>query len=121
MDFWKFSQTIVWEPIVLGGSTGISPLTVIISALFWTWLWGPIVLLVGTPLAACLDCSWWLFLRPREGAAKWIRKIRESHAVYTAMEEAARNIRVASSAAAAVDTTAGNESRPVRGTVNSKQ
>ena len=42
------------EPIVLGGSTGISPLAVIIAALFWTWLWGPIGLLVATPLAACL-------------------------------------------------------------------
>src|SRR6201997_1672831 len=42
------------EPIVLGGSTGISPLAVIISALFWTWLWGPIGLLVSSPLAACL-------------------------------------------------------------------
>ena len=42
------------EPIVLGGSTGISPLAVIISALFWAWLWGPIGLLVATPLAACL-------------------------------------------------------------------
>jgi predicted PurR-regulated permease PerM len=42
------------EPIVLGGSTGTSPLAVIISALFWTWLWGPIGLLVATPLAACL-------------------------------------------------------------------
>jgi hypothetical protein len=39
---------------VLGGSTGISPLAVIISALFWTWIWGPIGLLVATPLAACL-------------------------------------------------------------------
>jgi len=44
----------VVEPIVLGGSTGISPLAVIISALFWTWLWGPIGLLVATPLSACL-------------------------------------------------------------------
>ena len=42
------------EPIVLGGSTGISPLAVIISALFWTWVWGPIGLLVATPLSACL-------------------------------------------------------------------
>jgi predicted PurR-regulated permease PerM len=42
------------EPIVLGGSTGISPLAVIISALFWTWIWGPIGLLVATPMAACL-------------------------------------------------------------------
>jgi predicted PurR-regulated permease PerM len=48
-----FTNNVV-EPIVLGGSTGISPLAVIISALFWTWLWGPIGLLVATPLAACL-------------------------------------------------------------------
>lgn len=33
-----FTNNVV-EPIVLGGSTGISPLAVIISALFWTWLW----------------------------------------------------------------------------------
>jgi hypothetical protein len=48
-----FTNNVV-EPIVLGGSTGISPLAVIISALFWTWLWGPIGLLIATPLAACL-------------------------------------------------------------------
>jgi predicted PurR-regulated permease PerM len=48
-----FTNNVV-EPIVLGGSTGISPLAVIISALFWAWLWGPIGLLVATPLAACL-------------------------------------------------------------------
>lgn len=48
-----FTNNIV-EPIVLGGSTGISALAVIISALFWTWLWGPIGLLMATPLAACL-------------------------------------------------------------------
>jgi hypothetical protein len=42
------------EPFVLGGSTGISPLAVIVSAFFWTWLWGPIGLLLSTPLSACL-------------------------------------------------------------------
>jgi predicted PurR-regulated permease PerM len=44
----------VVEPFVLGGSTGMSPLAVIVSALFWTWLWGPIGLLLATPLTACL-------------------------------------------------------------------
>ncbi len=48
-----FTNNVV-EPIVLGGSTGMSPLAVIISALFWTWLWGPIGLLLATPLSACL-------------------------------------------------------------------
>src|ERR1700693_609306 len=44
----------VVEPFVLGGSTGMSPLAIIVSALFWTWLWGPIGLLIATPLTACL-------------------------------------------------------------------
>src|SRR3984893_1707110 len=44
----------VVEPFVLGGSTGMSPLAIIVSALFWTWLWGPIGLLLATPLSACL-------------------------------------------------------------------
>jgi len=42
------------EPFVLGGSTGMSPLAIIVSALFWTWLWGPVGLLLATPLTACL-------------------------------------------------------------------
>jgi len=44
----------VVEPFVLGGSTGMSPLAVIVSALFWTWLWGPVGLLLATPLTASL-------------------------------------------------------------------
>ena len=32
----------------------MSPLAIIVSALFWTWLWGPIGLLLATPLTACL-------------------------------------------------------------------
>jgi predicted PurR-regulated permease PerM len=48
-----FTNNVV-EPFVLGGSTGISPLAVIVSALFWTWLWGPVGLLLATPLTACL-------------------------------------------------------------------
>jgi predicted PurR-regulated permease PerM len=48
-----FTNNVV-EPFVLGGSTGMSPLAVIVSALFWTWLWGPIGLFLATPLTACL-------------------------------------------------------------------
>src|ERR1700736_1959651 len=48
-----FTNNVI-EPIVLGGSTGVSSLAVIVSALFWTWLWGPIGLLLATPLTACL-------------------------------------------------------------------
>jgi predicted PurR-regulated permease PerM len=48
-----FTNNVI-EPIVLGGSTGMSPLAVIIAALFWTWIWGPIGLLLATPITACL-------------------------------------------------------------------
>ena len=40
----------VVEPLVYGHSTGLSPLAVIIAAIFWTWIWGPIGLIISTPL-----------------------------------------------------------------------
>ncbi len=42
------------EPLVYGQSTGLSPVAVIASATFWTWLWGPIGLILATPLTMCL-------------------------------------------------------------------
>ena len=42
------------EPTIYGHSTGLSPLAVIIAAIFWTWLWGPIGLILSTPLTLCL-------------------------------------------------------------------
>lgn len=42
------------EPLVYGHSTGLSPVAVIIAAIFWTWLWGPIGLIISTPLTLCL-------------------------------------------------------------------
>ncbi len=44
----------VFEPMILGRSTGISPIAVIAAATFWTWLWGPIGLIVAVPLTVCL-------------------------------------------------------------------
>ncbi len=44
----------VVEPLLYGASTGLSPLAVILAAIFWTWLWGPIGLLLSTPLTVCL-------------------------------------------------------------------
>jgi predicted PurR-regulated permease PerM len=48
-----FTNNVI-EPYAIGGSTGISPLAVIFSALFWTWLWGPIGLFLATPLTSFL-------------------------------------------------------------------
>ena len=42
------------EPTVYGHSTGLSPVAVIIAATFWTFLWGPIGLLLATPLTVCM-------------------------------------------------------------------
>ena len=42
------------EPLVYGHSSGLSPVAVITSATFWTWLWGPIGLILATPLTICL-------------------------------------------------------------------
>jgi predicted PurR-regulated permease PerM len=44
----------VIEPLIYGHSTGLSPAAVVIAAIFWTWLWGPIGLLLSTPLTLCL-------------------------------------------------------------------
>jgi predicted PurR-regulated permease PerM len=42
------------EPQLFGHATGLSPLSVVIAAIFWSWLWGPIGLIVSTPLTLCL-------------------------------------------------------------------
>ncbi|GLS59142.1 AI-2E family transporter [Methylobacterium haplocladii] len=42
------------EPLVYGHSTGLSPFAVLVSALFWIWLWGPVGLILSTPLTVCL-------------------------------------------------------------------
>jgi predicted PurR-regulated permease PerM len=44
----------VIEPMVQGHSTGLSPVAVIASATFWTWLWGPIGLILATPITMSL-------------------------------------------------------------------
>lgn len=44
----------VMEPWLYGSSTGLSSVAVIVAAVFWTWLWGPIGLLLATPLTVCL-------------------------------------------------------------------
>jgi predicted PurR-regulated permease PerM len=44
----------VIEPLVYGRTTGLSPVAVVVSATFWTALWGPIGLVLATPLTVCL-------------------------------------------------------------------
>ncbi|MET1114671.1 MAG: AI-2E family transporter [Comamonas sp.] len=44
----------VIEPWLYGTSTGLSTLSIILSATFWTALWGPLGLMLSTPLTVCL-------------------------------------------------------------------
>jgi predicted PurR-regulated permease PerM len=44
----------VMEPLLYGHSVGLSSFAVIVAAIFWTWLWGPVGLVIATPITACL-------------------------------------------------------------------
>jgi predicted PurR-regulated permease PerM len=44
----------VLEPVIFGHSSGLSPVAIIVAASFWTWLWGPVGLVLATPLTICL-------------------------------------------------------------------
>jgi hypothetical protein len=44
----------VVEPLVFGRRTGVSSFALLVSALFWIWVWGPIGLLLSTPLTVCI-------------------------------------------------------------------
>jgi predicted PurR-regulated permease PerM/methylmalonyl-CoA mutase cobalamin-binding subunit len=42
------------EPFVYGGVVGVSTVGILVTALFWTWLWGPIGLVLAMPMTVCL-------------------------------------------------------------------
>jgi predicted PurR-regulated permease PerM len=44
----------VVEPQVFGHGTGVTPIALIASTILWTWLWGPLGLLIATPMTVCL-------------------------------------------------------------------
>jgi hypothetical protein len=50
----ELTNNFVLEPILYGYSVGISEVALIIMVAFWTWLWGPIGLVLATPLTVCL-------------------------------------------------------------------
>ena len=50
----EFISGNVLEPWLYGTNTGLSPLAIIVAAIFWTWLWGPLGLVMSTPLTVCL-------------------------------------------------------------------
>jgi hypothetical protein len=44
---------MIFEPLLYGDSAGVSQVALLVSVAFWTWLWGPIGLLMATPLTVC--------------------------------------------------------------------
>ncbi|HEV3444649.1 MAG TPA: AI-2E family transporter [Gemmataceae bacterium] len=44
----------VIEPLLFGHTTGVTPIALLVAAAFWTWIWGPIGLVLSTPLTVCL-------------------------------------------------------------------
>ena len=49
----EFFAGQILEPLIYGHSTGLSPIAVVVAAIFWTWLWGAIGLIISTPLTLC--------------------------------------------------------------------
>jgi hypothetical protein len=43
------------EPLLYGQSTGVSEVALMVAIAFWTWLWGPVGLLLATPLTVCVS------------------------------------------------------------------
>jgi predicted PurR-regulated permease PerM len=50
----ELSSNMVMEPWLYGQSAGVSAVALLVAAAFWTWLWGPVGLLLATPLTVCL-------------------------------------------------------------------
>ncbi len=44
----------VIEPLLFGHSAGVSPVALLVAAVFWTWIWGPVGLVLSTPITICL-------------------------------------------------------------------
>ncbi len=45
----------VLEPWLYGAHTGLSPVAIMVATIFWTWLWGPVGLLLAMPLTVCVS------------------------------------------------------------------
>jgi predicted PurR-regulated permease PerM len=54
--FLAMDMVTAWfaEPLVFGPRTGVSSFALLVSALFWIWVWGPVGLLLSTPLTVCI-------------------------------------------------------------------
>jgi predicted PurR-regulated permease PerM len=47
-------NNMVLEPLLYGESAGVTGVGLLVAVAFWTWLWGPIGLVLATPLTVCV-------------------------------------------------------------------
>ena len=50
----ELANNVALEPFLYGQSAGVSAVALLVAIAFWTWLWGPVGLLLATPLTVCL-------------------------------------------------------------------
>jgi predicted PurR-regulated permease PerM len=50
----ELASNMVMEPLLYGQSAGVSEVALLVAVAFWTWLWGPVGLLLATPMTVCL-------------------------------------------------------------------
>ena len=50
----ELTTNLLLEPQLYGESAGVSEIAILVMAAFWTWLWGPVGLVLATPLTVCL-------------------------------------------------------------------
>jgi predicted PurR-regulated permease PerM/methanogenic corrinoid protein MtbC1 len=58
-SFIVFDQVLAQfvEPVLIGRGIGISVVALLISAMYWAWLWGPVGLILAVPMTACLKVA----------------------------------------------------------------
>ena len=47
-------NNMILEPLLYGESAGVSEVGLLVAIAFWTWLWGPVGLILATPLTVCV-------------------------------------------------------------------
>lgn len=50
----ELTSNLIVEPLVYGQSIGVSPAVLMLAIAFWTWLWGPLGMVLAAPLTVCL-------------------------------------------------------------------
>jgi predicted PurR-regulated permease PerM len=50
----ELASNMIMEPLLYGQSAGVSEVALLVAVAFWTWLWGPLGLILATPMTVCL-------------------------------------------------------------------